>query len=75
MIHCQYNFQQAQKLQKRYYDKNLKPRSYVPGNKIWLNSKNIKIKYKEKFKPKLWDLFQILYLTKNQAYKIELSKK
>ena len=38
------NLQYAQELQKRYHDKHTKPRSYAPGDKVWLNSKYIKTK-------------------------------
>ena len=41
---CQQNLLHAQKLQKRAYDKGMKPWSYVPKEKIWLNSKYIKTK-------------------------------
>lgn len=34
----------AQKLQKYHYDKNIKPRNYIPNNKVWLNSIYIKSK-------------------------------
>ena len=39
------NLQHAQKLQKRAYNKETKPRSYAPGKKIWLNSNYIKTKH------------------------------
>ena len=35
----QENLYHAQKLQKQAYNKGLKPRSYVPNDKVWLNSK------------------------------------
>ena len=38
------NLQHAQELQKRAHNKGIKPRSYAPGEKVWLNSKYIKIK-------------------------------
>ena len=44
MVVCRKNLQYAQKLQKRAYDKGFKPRNYVFGEKVWLNSKYIKIK-------------------------------
>ena len=34
----------AQELQKRAYNTGFKPKSYVPSEKIWLNSKYIKTK-------------------------------
>ena len=45
IIVCQKNLHHAQELQKRAHNKGAKPQSYVPGEKIWLNSKNIKTKH------------------------------
>ena len=39
IIVCQENLYHAQKLQKRAHNKGVKPRSYVLGDKVWLNSK------------------------------------
>ena len=61
MIVCRKNFHHAQKLQKRAYDKGVKPRSYNFGNKVWLNSKYIKTKQNQKLKAKFFRLFQDLY--------------
>ena len=44
MAACRKNPQNAQKLQKRAYDKGTKPRSYALGEKVWLNSNYIKTK-------------------------------
>ena len=44
MIVCRENLHHAQELQKRAHDKGVKPRSYAPSDKVWLNSKYIKIK-------------------------------
>ncbi len=44
MAVCIENLQHIQKLQKRYHNKHAKPRSYTPGDKVWLNSKYIKTK-------------------------------
>ena len=41
---CQQNLLHAQELQKRAHDKSVKPQSYTPDEKVWLNSKYIKIK-------------------------------
>ena len=41
---CQQNLLHTQKLQKKVYDKSVKPQSYTSGEKVWLNSKYIKIK-------------------------------
>ncbi len=38
MIICNENFQHIQELQKRDHNKHAKPRSYAPGEKVWLNS-------------------------------------
>ena len=45
MIVCRENFHYTQELQKRAYDKEVKPRSYTPDRKVWLNSKLIKTKH------------------------------
>ena len=39
------------------YNKDVKPKIYVFNNKIWLNSKYIKIKQNEKLKAKFFRLF------------------
>ena len=39
MSMCKENLQHAQELQKRYNDKYAKPKSYVPEDQVWLNSK------------------------------------
>ena len=44
MIICQENLYHAQELQKRTHDKGVKPQSYTPSKKVWLNSKYIKTK-------------------------------
>ena len=69
------NFHHAQELQKQAHEKAVKPRSYVPGNKVWLNSKYIKTKQNRKLEAKFFKLFQVLHLVGNQAYKLELPKK
>ena len=53
---CYQNLLYAQKLQKKTYNKKVKSRSYAPNEKIWLNSKYIRIKRNKKlennfFKP------------------------
>ena len=40
--------QHAQELQKRAQGKGIKPRSYAPSKKVWLNSKYIKTKRNRK---------------------------
>lgn len=71
----QKNLYYAQKLQQRSHGKNRKLRNYFLGNKVWLSSKYIKTKRNQKPETKLFDPFQVLYLVKNQAYKLQLLKK
>ena len=66
---CQQNPLHAQELQKRAYDKGVKPWSYAPGKKIWLNSKYIQTKQNQKLETKFFGLFWILYPIRKQAYK------
>ena len=75
MIVCQENLHHAQKLQKRAYDKGVKPRSYAPNDKIWLNSKYIKTKQNRKLEAKFFGPFQVLHLVRKQVYKLELPRK
>ena len=58
---CRKNLYHSQELQKCYYDKHAKPRSYVPGNKVWLNSKYIKTKQNRKLEAKFFGLFRVLH--------------
>ena len=44
IIVCKKNLHYAQNLQKRAYNKGVKPRSYALRDKVWLNSKYIKTK-------------------------------
>ena len=69
------NLQHAPDLQKRAYDKGTKPRSYVPNDKVWLNSKYIKTKQNRKLEAKFFGPFRVLYLVGKQAYKLKLLKK
>ena len=57
----QQNLLHAQKLQKRAHDKGVKPQSYTPGEKVWLNSKYIKTKQNQKLEAKFFSLFWILH--------------
>ena len=75
MIVCRENLHNAQKLQKRAYNKGVKPRSYALGDKVWLNSKYIKTKQKQKWEAKFFGPFQVLHPVGKQAYKLELPKK
>ena len=42
------NLYHTQKLQKQAHNKDVKPKSYAPNNKVWLNSKYIKTKQNRK---------------------------
>ena len=48
----QQNLHYAQELQKQAHDKGVKPRSYVPGNKVWLSSKHLRTKQNRKLEVK-----------------------
>ena len=75
MIVCHENLQHAQELQKRAHNKGVKPRSYAPGDKVWLNSKYIKTKRNRKLEAKFFELFRVLHLVGKQAYKLKLPRK
>ena len=61
MIICKKNLHHAQEFQKWAHDKGIKPRSYVPSDKVWLNNKYIKTKQNWKLEAKFFGLFQVLY--------------
>ena len=75
IIVCKENLHHAQKLQKRAHDKGIKPRSYVPSDKVWLNSKYIKTKQNRKLGAKFFRPFRVLHPAGKQAYKLELPRK
>ena len=75
MIVCRENLHHTQELQKQTHDKGVKPRSYAPSEKIWLNSKYIKTKHNRKLEVKFFKPFQVLHPVWKQAYKLELPKK
>ena len=75
MIVCHKNLHHAQELQKRAHDKRVKPRSYAPGEKVWLNSKYIKTKRNRKLEAKFFGSFQVFHPVGKQAYKLKLPKK
>ncbi len=75
MIVCRENLQHVQELQKQYHDKHAKPRSYAPGEKVWLNSKYIKTKRNHKLGAKFFEPFRVLHPVGKQAYKLELPKR
>ena len=72
---CRESIQHAQELQKQYHDKHVKPRSYTPGEKVWLNSKYIKTKRNRKLEAKFFGPFRVLHPVGKQAYKLELPKR
>ena len=57
MAICQQNLYHAQKLQKQAHNKEVKPQSYAPGDKIWLNSKHLRTKWNRKLKGKFFGPF------------------
>ena len=71
IVYCK-DLYHVQELQKQAYDKRVKPRSYIPSKKVWLNSKYIKTKRNQKLKAKFFGLFQVLYPIEKQAYKLKL---
>ena len=75
MIVCQENLHHVQELQKRAHNKGVKPWSYVSDEKVWLNSKYIKIKRNQKLEAKFFRPFWVLYPVGKQAYKLDFSKK
>ena len=75
MAICQQNLYHAQELQKRAHNKGVKPQSYAPGDKIWLNSKYLRTKRNCKLEAKFLSLFQVLHPVGKQAYKLKLPKK
>ncbi len=62
-VYCQ-NLLHVQELQKKAHDKGVKSRSYALGEKVWLNSKYIKMKRNKKFKSKFFGPFQIFYVVR-----------
>ena len=75
MTVCRENFYHAQKLQKRAHNKGVNPKSYTPGDKVWLNSKYIKTKQNRNLEAKFFGPFRVLHPVGKQAYKLELPKK
>ena len=61
MTVCQKNLYHAQELQKRAYDKGVKPESYTLGDKVWLNNKYLKSKENQKLKTKFFEPFRIIH--------------
>ena len=74
MTVCRENLHHAQKLQKQAHNKGMKPKGYASGDKVWLNSKYIKIKRNQKLEAKFFGPFQVLHPVEKQTYKLKLSK-
>lgn len=55
------NLQHVQKLPKQYHNKYANPRSYVPGDKVLLNSNYNKTKRNRKLEAKFFQFFHVLY--------------
>ena len=60
IVYCE-NFYYTQDLQKWAYDKEVKPRSYASGKKVWLNGKFIKTKRNQKLKANFFGPFWVLH--------------
>ena len=65
----------TQEFHKRANNKDVKPRNYVPSEKVWLNSKYIKLKQNQNLEAKFFRPFQVLHLIRKQAYQLELPEK
>ena len=75
IIVCHKNLYHAQELSKQANNKGVKSWSYVPGNKIWLNTKYIKTKRNQKLEAKFFKPFWMLYPIGKQVYKLKLLRK
>ena len=75
MTVCRENLHHAQELQERAHHKSVKPKSYAPSDKIWLNIKYIKTKRNRKLEAKFFGPFWVLHPGGKQAYKLEVPKK
>ena len=68
------DLQHVQELQKQAHNKGTKLRSYAFGEKLWLNSKYIKTKHKQKLEAKVFSPFRVLHSEHNQVHKLEPTK-
>ena len=75
MTICRKNLYHAHELEKQAHNKSVKPKNYTPSNKVWLNSKYLKIKQNRNLEVKFFGLFWVLHSVEKQAYKLELSRK
>ena len=57
MIVWQENLHHAQEFQTRTHNQGVKPRSYAPGEKVWINSKYIRTKRNRKLEAKFFGQF------------------
>ena len=67
MFICRENLYHFQKLQKQANDKGVKPKSYAPNDKVWLNSKYIRRKRNCKLETKFFEPFRVLHPGGKQA--------
>ena len=74
MTVCRENLYHGQKLQNQAQNKGVKPKSYALCDKIWLNSKYIKIKRNPKLEAKFFKALRVLHPVEKQVYKLELVK-
>ena len=74
LIVCRENLYHAQELPKYAHNKGVKPQSYASDEKVWLNSKYIKIMRNRNLKAKFFGPFQVLHLIGKQTYKLELPR-
>lgn len=75
MIIYKKSFYYIKKLQKRYYNKHEKSRSYFSSKKVLLNSKNINTYQNYKLNTKFFGSFKVFHLIRKQLYKLEVLKK
>ena len=71
MIVYQKIFYYALKLQKQAHNQGVKPRSYAFVNKVWLKSKYVRAKRKQKLETKFFEPFRVLHPVSKQAYKLK----
>ena len=72
---CRENLHHTEELQKQAYNKGIKPKSYAPVDKVWLNSKYLKTKQNQKLEAKFFGLFRVLHPFEKQVYKLEFPRK
>ena len=75
MIVYQENLHHTQELQKQAHNKGVKPKSYISGDKVWLNNKYLKTKWNQKLEAKFFGPFRVLHPVEKQTYKLKLPRK